>query len=328
MDSIKYSAMSITEMFDKAFYVHKNNIGTSALYMLVANIISVAIGLLVGFISIIPLSLVMINNEMLGYGIVETGIYVRFAIIFFLFMLLMLSLQYISQSGVILIGSNGFLKQKTDIGKALEGMFKNIPRVLSVILAGALLFAPITAVIVGILIALISNYQLTQFIPELGGTFYIIGIILCIVAFVIWYVFFMTIHAFSIHVAVLEKLTFFKALKRSRELIKGRFWRTLGSVILFSLVVAAISYSIYLILGFIVGIIFLLIGSSGIDESLLVTMSMISNLLMYPVQIVVALFIGPISGIFLTIFYYNQRFKKDAYDIELNLTQLKNVSRQ
>jgi len=322
MDQAKYSAMSIPEMFDKAFYIHRKHIGTSALYMLVVSLISTAVGLLIGFLSILPLFMFVMSNEMFGYGVLETGTYIKFAIIAFLFILLMSTLQYISHSGIILIGSNSFLNKRNDIGSALEGMFKNIPRVLSVVLAGALLFLPVAAVLVGIIIVLIKNYQITQFISP--NIFYLIGIIASSCALAIWYVFFMTIHVFSIHVAILEKLTFFKALKRSRELVKGRFWRTLGSYLLFLIVVSIVTYSIYTIVGLIFGIIILLLKSMDFNE-LIISLSLLGNLLLYPIQIIISIFIGPLAGIFLTIFYYNQRFRKDAYDIELNLMQLKNI---
>lgn len=88
--------------------------------------------------------------------------------------------------------------------------------------------------------------------------------------------------------------------------------------------VSAISFSIYSIFALIGGIIYALISSSSLDSELLAMLLMLGNIARTPLQLLVSLFVSPISGIFMTILYYNMRFEKEGYDIELNISRLKN----
>lgn len=319
MDFSRFSIMSITEILDRTFDIHKKNIGTSALYMFVLSIISIVVGLIFVFVGMVPLTMIMGSISMLGYGASDVQVFIWIAVMFVVLGVVFYAIELVRQSGVIIIGSNGFLKKKTDIGNAMEGMFRNIPRMLSVILAGTLLFIPVVIVFGGVMIAFIRNYEITY------SVFSLIGIIVSGLILLVWFIYFMTVHIYSAHTAIIEKLTFFKALKRSRVLVKNNFWKTLGSYVLFALVVGTVSFSIYTVLGIIAGIIYLILGSSGINQNLLTMLLMLGNILRIPIQIIISLFIGPLTGIFITILYYNQRFKKNGYDIELNLMELKNT---
>jgi len=319
MDYSRFSIMSISEILDKAFDIHKKNIGTSALYMFVLSIISIVVGLIFVFVGMVPLTMMMGSISMLGYGVTDVQVFIWIAVMFVVFGVVFYSLELIRQSGIIIIGSNGFLKRKTDVGEAMEGMFRNIPRMLSVMLAGTLLFIPLVIIFGGVMIAFIRNYEITY------STASLVGILVSGLILFVWFTYFMTVHIYSAHAAIIEKLTFFKALKRSRELVKNNFWKTLGIYILFALVVGAVSFSIYTIFGIIAGVIYLILSSSGINQNLMTMLLMLGNILRIPMQIIVTLFVGPLTGIFITILYYNQRFKKNGYDIELNLMELKNT---
>ncbi len=318
MNEEKFRRMSITHMLDKSVYLHKRNLGTSALYLFVMSILITVIGVILLFIVLLPTALFMSTTSMmLGNNIFETGYLVSISMLLLIIVSLFYSINSIEQSGIIIIGSNGFLGRKVDVSDAITGAFKNILKVLSVMLAGMLLLIPVFLFCGVILFQVLSNLT--------PGTFgFYAGIIVTSIIFIVVLSYFMVVHAFSLQIAIIEKIYFFKALKKSRILVKGRFWRTFGCFISASLSVSLINLSIISVFALIGGIIFAILGSSGINDDTLVLLTMLGNIARTPLQVLVSLFVSPISGIFMTILYYNMRFEKEGYDIELNILRLKN----
>lgn len=321
MNEEKYGVMSVTHMLDKAVDIHKKHMGTSALYLFVMSILIAVIGILFSFIIIPPFSLLMTRSIIIEYGAFEPSYPISVFVLIAVITLLFYSLESIKQSGIITIGSYGFLRKKVDISDAIMGAFKNILRVLSVVIAGIILFLPIALVCFSILFFIFSNhgYDLS------GEVLSIVGAILVSIVFIVAFVYYMTIHAFSVQIAIIERAYFFKALKRSRELLKGRFWKTLGCFASSSLMITFVNISIYTIFGLIGGIIYLVLRSANISTEMLTMLLMLVNVVRIPLQMLISYFITPIVGIFTTILYYNIRFKKEGYDIILNVLRLKSL---
>lgn len=320
MDEKRYGIMSITQMLDKSIYIHKQNLGTSALYLFVMSILVAVIGLIFSFIIIVPVSLLMTSSIILGNGTFESNFFISMLMLTVFLTLFYYSLESAKQSGIVTIGSNAFLRKKVDISDAIVSAFKNIFRVISVVTAGIILFLPVIVMCGWILTSIVSNggYSLE------GDTVSIVGIIVLSIVFFIGFAFFMTIHAFAIEVAIIEKLYFFKALKRSRQLVKGKFWRTFGYIASSFLLLFFINISIYTIFGLAGGIIYFVLESTGAQEELMSMLLMIGNVVRIPIQMLVSYFVAPIGGIFTIVLYYNMRFEKEGYHIALNIANLKN----
>lgn len=317
MSGDRYGKMSIAKMLDKSVYLHKSNIGTSALYLFVMSILVLVVGIISSIIIILPFSVIMTRGFMLGNSAFEIGFIISVFMFIFVMAVFYYLLEAIRQSGIIAIASNGFLNRRVDVADAIMSALKNIHRVLSVIIAGAILFLPVFLVCGGIIVLILSSFTYEKW------TVYA-SITLISIVFFSTFMYFMTIHAFSIQIAIIEKTYFFNALKKSRKLVKGRFWRTLGCFISSNISVLAITLSIYSIFALIGGIIYTVISSSSIDSELLSMLLMLGNVARTPLQLLVSLFVSPISGIFMTILYYNMRFEKEGYDMELNILKLKN----
>jgi len=103
-------------------------------------------------------------------------------------------------------------------------------------------------------------------------------------------------YAFVVPVAVLERLSGWQALRRSRELGKGYFRRIFGIIFLSYAVVFVVSA----LIGAICGVAMLLVE---LPPHLL---GMIANL--------VALPLAPLPAIVLVLLYYDLRVRKEAYD--------------
>ncbi|MFP4435835.1 MAG: glycerophosphoryl diester phosphodiesterase membrane domain-containing protein [Chloroflexaceae bacterium] len=105
---------------------------------------------------------------------------------------------------------------------------------------------------------------------------------------------------------VLEKHGPLDGLSRSWQLVRGSFWRVLGTVLLISLLVQILVIIPGLISGGVIGFVFSDPQDFAIQQSL-------STLVGYITQI---LFL-PISIIAYTLLYYDLRVRKEGYDLQL-----------
>lgn len=317
------SVMSFTEVMDKTFNVHKKHIGTSALYLFLFNIIGMISAFVLIFLGVLAFGL--ISTSLLGgfrggdiFEFMDMGIILLFVSIFSIIFSIILLFEFTKQVGIIDIASKSLVNKPVRFEKALGLAFKKIPATLSVIIAYGIIFIPIT-IVFGVVIFSLGIYQNFDSIN--------MGIITLGICFSAVYIYLGTIFMFSINVSVLENLYFFKALKRSTILVKNSFWKLFGINLLFALVVTAVTYSIYSIFGIIGGLILILLKGMDINESTLSVLIMLGNFLRYPLQIIFSLFIAPLSSIFHTLLYYNQRFKKEGYDMNLKLEDLKEAEK-
>lgn len=317
-----YSVMSLADAMDKTFDIHKKNMGSSALYLFLYYIISIIAYFIIFFVGM--LSFAFTVAELFDgffmddiFSNADFGAVIAISSIFVIIFSLVLLFKFVQKVGIIDIASKGFLDKSVGFEKALGLSFKKIPAIFTLIMAYAIIFLPI---IIGfILLTVKLNFILDFYSFDKIE----IWMIVMIIGFVVVFSLLSTLYMFSIHAVVLEKFYFFKALKRSRNLVKNSFWKLFGINILFSIVVSGITYSIYSFLGVIVGLIMLILKTLDVRESILTALLMAGNFLRIPIQLIFSLFISPLGGIFTTILYYNQRFKNEGYDIELELEGLK-----
>lgn len=323
MNYEEISVMSFTEVMDKAFSLHKKYIGTSALYLFLFNLIGMVVTFILIFAGVLSFALMAMG--MAGsvggsniFEVMDTGSIIAFSSLFIFTFFVLLLYEFTKYVGIIDIASKGLLSKQVRFEKALGRALKKIPATISVIIAYGLIFIPITAIFA----VLAFNLGLFQSFDPIN-----IGFISLCIVFVAISTYLTTIFMFSINASVIENLYFFKALNRSRILVKNNFWRLLGVNILFSLIIMAVTYSIYSIFGIIGGLIYILLRGIDINESTLSALIMLGNILRYPLQIIFSLFIAPLGSIFHTILYYNQRFKREGYDISLKLQDLKEAEK-
>ncbi len=108
---------------------------------------------------------------------------------------------------------------------------------------------------------------------------------------------------------VIERAGPFRALGRSRRLVKGRWWPTAGVLLVSTIMVAVIGDVIAAALG--------AITFSGGSPSVLlaVVMSVV-------VAIISGVLLQPFSAAVITVLYYDLRIRREGYDVELLADQL------
>ncbi|PAB59671.1 glycerophosphoryl diester phosphodiesterase membrane domain-containing protein [Anaeromicrobium sediminis] len=327
-----YKIMEKTEVIDKSFSIHKKNLITLAIFVVAYGLIylvAAILGALIGGVSVIGLIGSGIENpssavEILGKS--AGGI-----LIILVLGSLFLGITLARNAGIINIASNAFLGKNVSVEEAFLVSFKSIPRLIGVTIAGIIWFIPFLVGIgvVGFIYGKSANSIYMSNLINTGPAS-MVGIVISTIIFVaiimlIIYTY-ITLHRFAIHTAILEDLSFFKALKKSRQLVKGEFWKIFGILMAFYIIVGGIKFSIYALMGEISLIGGLITKFTSGSEEMLANSLMASSLSRIPVNLFTSVFVAPVADILVTILYYNQRFKKDGYDLKLTLENIKRNS--
>ena len=124
------------------------------------------------------------------------------------------------------------------------------------------------------------------------------GLILCILPglylWIVWSV--------AAPVLLLEDLRGWQAMKRSRQLVKGRFWATVGVLLLVAILTGIVQ-------GVFVGILAGVIGVSGNDVALALADAI--------GQTASSALTTPLSAAVVTVLYFDLRVRKEGFDLEL-----------
>ncbi len=180
--------------------------------------------------------------------------------------------------------------------------------------------------LIWILVATIPLISIIFLVPVilLGTSLASILVIpLCLAPFSIY---FAVRWGFVAETLLLEKTNVQNAFKRSSELVRGRWWRVCGILVLILLLSAAIHYIFEISLG----IIFVLAKSAGgtdlktiiqwaVMETELGSGSLFFYAIMTTTDLILKTFIFPIWVIGITLLYFDQRIRKEGFDLEIQV---------
>ena len=143
-------------------------------------------------------------------------------------------------------------------------------------------------------------------LPALVGLSILTGILLglAFVAFVIPFIYFFVAFAVAVPVLLVEGATPAAALGRSRRLVKGRWWGTLGVAVVGYLLVSLVSYALT---GIVVGIAFANPVRNSVTGFVLNTLA----------STVGSMISTPAAAAFITVLYIDLRVRKEGFDLFL-----------
>ena len=229
-------------------------------------------------------------------------------------------------SGLVFASTEAYLSRNIRVGAVLrQAIHRFLPCFIGSLLFG--LLAYLCMVLANILfIALIESYMGTvgvgrsmffwNFTVGLGAGI----IIVCLAGFFLpyWSLFVSTVS--------LEGRSMRAGLRRSRELIRGRRWRVIGTVLAIFLLPFAIGFVLRAVFAFLLA----LTGLDGVGSFLETVRWMslwelptnleelrLSYVLMYLINLGVDTFTIPIWVIGCTLLYFDQRIRKEGFDIEM-----------
>ena len=312
----KFYPMNSAEVLDQVLEVYKKSFFKQLAIAIIFNIlflIAVYIFLIIGVIAAAALFVGTAFQPGFGFGAI-----IMIAILILLVLLFFSAYTALTSTGNALITKQTFLGEYCDVGRVLKVSFKKIWVAASAALANLIVLIPafiFTAIVVFFYIALIiglADAGLMAITPILVLSFVLL---LLIIAF---FMLCATITMMSMSVAIFEGKWFFSAVKRSFMLVRPDFLKLMGLLAVWSVVTTVFSYSfeVFLGIGTSLGGYFLpqeyaaafMIGTMGIRMLF---------------SIVISTLLFPLSGIFSTMLYINQRIKHEGLDIELNLNMLR-----
>ena len=179
----------------------------------------------------------------------------------------------------------------------------------------ALMVVAIIAVylVMALLLALVAAVTFAGGEPESGGAIAaaIFGFLLAVVIPLVAAVFFAIRWHLIIPAMVVEDIGIFAALRRSWGLTRGYFWRTLGIVLLFGIILGIVSAIITAPLSFIASFVLMSAGTEG----QLLTSMLITNLIITAVSTLVSFIVTNMGVLISIMFYYDYRFRKEGLGI-------------
>ncbi|MFL0248442.1 hypothetical protein [Candidatus Clostridium stratigraminis] len=311
--------MNLSEIMDRSIDILRKNIKSIALFSF-------------GYTVIEIIGIILVSIIISIFGAITVGIFhnVAFAAIIISVFILFLAAFLISYCiGIIRISSGEFTEEKIYAHTAIKASFKSLFKVYAIIIIGTIALLPVLAAFGGLGYVLANSFNINS-INNISNVntvigkgvvilivfiLYILAAIFAVLAVLNWFL-------FSLHTLAIENIGVVNSIKRSFYLVRKDYLRILGASILFTLTVTALRLSVDLILGTASSIIYLLLKFFSVKQDYIGFLSMIYNYTNWPLSIIVLMVITPINVIMLTMLYYNQRFKKEGYDLELRLREI------
>ncbi len=307
----------IGELMDKSLDILRKKFKDIVMYNFVYTMVLGAMG----FIVILILTLVAIFlwssfNEALGI--------IAYMVILLIFLLgLYLSLG----TGVINLSSKSVLGEKTSIGNSISLAFKGILKTLGLTFLVALTLIPAVAVFYYMGRGVIDSLSNFLSYSVIGYRLQWLNLIIIPMIFLLLLFFvallYLTFYIYALQVLIIEKKGAIGAIRGSYRLIKNNYFKTLKHVFLVMLSVFGIRYSFESIVTTVAVIIYLVGMFFGIDMDMATIISAIYGVMAFPLTVLTWLVITPIFFIMTTAMYYNERAKKDGFDIYMKLDALK-----
>jgi hypothetical protein len=307
--------MNLSEIMDRAIVILRKNIKSIALFSFGYGVIAFIGIIIVGIIgTIIGLITAAISKNVV-LSIIIVSVLVLF-IVAFIFS------YYI---GIIKISSQEFIKEEVFAHTAIKASFKSIFKVFVIVIIAFIIFVPVIAAFGGVGYILVKTFDATNIKYGLfKGTeitiailslLYILAAMFASVALLTWF-------SFSLHSLIIEKISIIKSIKKSFYLVRKEYWKVFGANVIFILTVAALRLSADLLLSTASSFIYLVLKLINFKQDYFTFLSTIYSYANWPLSIVLMMVITPIGTIMLTMLYFNQRFKKEGFDLELRLKEI------
>jgi Membrane domain of glycerophosphoryl diester phosphodiesterase. len=321
--------MNLAEIMDEAIEILKKYMKTIVLYDIGYGVLAFIGAFALIIVSSIIAAILIIPAAVMHISTNSTATFIFTVVMIFLLLMLIAALVLSMNVGIIKITSQRFMEDKVYASTAIGLVFKNIIKVLGFSFISIIFFIP---VIVGYSFLVYLFYKFVKannfeqsFFSANAPLLIVSFVVLMLIAYIIFFIY-KTVFAFALHVMILEKKGVIKAIKRSLFLTKKEFWRLLGVIILFSLTVIAITYSFEALMSIIGTVVYFIMKLLNTDVNFTTYIMGTASLLRWPVSILSWVIISPISTIMLTVAYFNQRFKKEGFDLLLRLKEMEKIN--
>ena len=296
--------MSMGDVFDEAFDLYKRN------FALLAGV--VAILYVPATLALSAVILGMDTHQFRGDPNSPEALTEAFGMMFALLGVgLVYYLFFIVQSAALTIAvSDRHLNRPVTMGLAYRRMLPHLLRLLVTWFLAVCIFAVVflgffivMALIVGVFAAATTGGG------RLGETASIaIGLIAILVPGVLVAGFVAGLALFTVQIVVIEGGGYLSAFQRNWQLVKGRFWPTLGFALMLLVFTNAMSLAI----------------AGSVNKSLdfllyswMPVSSLTQRIILTVIQGAVGLFVQPFAMVCITLLYYDRRVRREGFDLSL-----------
>ena len=307
--------MNLAEIMDKSIEILKKYLTTIIMF-------SIGYGVIM-FLGLIIFTIGASIFAAIALGMIDNVVFT--VIVISILVLIVLGFSLTVNIGIIKITEQEFYGERIYASNAVGETFKNIFKVLGITSIAVLLFIPVIGIFS------VPTYLIYKFFEANSGLMgenpfgiimFVVITIICILAATAIIIGYVTMFSFSLQVAVIEKKGVISSVKRSFNLVKNNFWKMYGCVILFGITVYAIRYSIMSFWALITSIIFMLLKFFSVQQNFTTFLTMALTYSKWPISLISWCIISPLGTIMLSVLYFNQRFKKEGYDMFLKLKEI------
>jgi len=318
----KFYPMNSAEILDQVLDVYKRSFLKQIALSVIFYIMLFAVIYLLLFAGLIAGAAMAFAAFLPGAGSsISSGGIIFIAVLIILFLLALSMYMALRTTGNALITKQTFLDEHCDLGKVIKSALKKVWMATSAVIANAIVMIP---GIIGLSAVVYVFVRVLIWFDDIGAGYwpFVITTILLILFVLGFFVVYTTLTMLSIPAAIFEGKWFFAALKRGFLLARFDFAKLMGIVTVWFLAVLALSSSVEIIFG---------LGSSLLMFFIPAETAMFMYLGMMGIRMLfttaVSVVVAPLSGIFYTMIYINQRFKYEGLDVELNLNACKEIGR-
>jgi len=305
----EFAPMNTAELMDRAMDVYKRSFWKQIAFAAVLSVIAIAAMFGIGLISVMVGALLINALPIPAVG----SEYVIVIAVILLMALPILLWQSFANAGYVVLAKQAFYGE-VKIRVPHYQLPKTALRVFTVMLAQLLVAVPLVIILVLLVIWLAPIWDVS------GDGFFIVTGILFLLAIIAVYLCFTNIFSVALVVSVFEGRLFFGAVARAWFLIKDDFWWILGVRVLWYLVIAAISFAAQGMVALIEAAWHLLAGT--VNVGVFMSPSGAFVVIGFIVTTIVTFAVAPMDGIMQTMIYFNQRIRKEGFDIEIQLEKL------
>jgi hypothetical protein len=305
----KLQPLTLGEILDRTSQLYRHNFwtfaGVSAVPVVATFAVFVPFGIVMGLMGVFKA----------GQTVTDSGPFIALVVAALLIGLpVLLAASVVSQASLTRTAIDAHMGRKIKVREAIKTVWPRFWSYLWLEILQALLVGGIPAVVAVLVFS--GAIALSAVAGSAGGAF---GAFLTFVAFAAAFVYAiwrLLCYSMAIAACIVEEKTGWQSIKRSNLLSKG----TRGRIFVMFLLVMAISIIISIIadiFGFIAIAISTALGASKYGPVVLVVGQVLNLLANFALQMLIT----PVSVIALTLFYFDQRVRKEGYDIELMMEQ-------
>ncbi|GAA4474308.1 hypothetical protein GCM10023190_07980 [Enteractinococcus fodinae] len=213
--------------------------------------------------------------------------------------------------------ARGAIGMKTSLGQGfrlLRGQWGRLIGLIALLIAAVVVVWLVVALLVFLVIAVAFAGGEPQSGAGVAAT--VISVLVAVFAPLVVALFLVIRWYLVIPTMIIEDVSIFAALRRSWRLTRGHFWRTLGIVLLFALILGIVSAIITSPLSFISGFI---VASAGTEAELFGSV-MVVNLLINAIATLITFIVTNMAVLISIFFYFDYRFRKEG--LSLHFQQL------